>query len=491
VNIGMPTGSRWWVLDIDPRHGGDASLEALEGQHGPLPQTLVAGTPSGGRHFYFKEHAQAVNTAGKIAPGIDTRGRGGYVLVEGSKIDGKPYQFEDWEVMQEPIPECAEAPQWLINLAFGKPREAPKQATEGGFNEGGRNNALTKLAGRMRRAGCSRDEILAGLQALNQSRCSPPLEDDEVRQIAGSIARYETEEQEKEPPKVRQAIEHTAALQQLWRDGLPSGDKTGWPSVDKHYTVQPGQFTVLTGWPGSGKSEWLDALLINLMWQGWKFAVYSPENQPIELHLSKLIEKLSGKPFGHGPNERVSMEEVAKYNEAISYSFAFIETFYGAVTVQEVIEAATPYLTSHVDSKRGLIIDPWNELEHWRPANLTETEYVSKTLSYVRNWARKNKVHVWIVAHPQKMRREDGQLPIPRPDMIAGSQHWWNKADCAVTVYRDFDNLDSSEVDIYIQKIRFKNIGRIGKVTLKYDRVTGRYHEMPVIRGIENYYSVQ
>jgi twinkle protein len=102
---------------------------------------------------------------------------------------------------------------------------------------------------------------------------------------------------------------------------------------------------------------------------------------------------------------------------------------------------------------------------------------VSKTLSLVRNWARKNAVHVWIVAHPQKMRREEGKLPIPKPDMISGSQHWWNKADAAITVFRDFEKLDSQDVDIHIQKIRFKHIGRPGLVTLKYDRISGRYHE--------------
>jgi twinkle protein len=62
--------------------------------------------------------------------------------------------------------------------------------------------------------------------------------------------------------------------------------------------------------------------------------------------------------------------------------------------------------------------------------------------------------------------------------MISGSQHWWNKADCALTVWRDSEYPDSQEVDIHIQKVRFKHIGRPGMVTLRYDRVTGRYHEM-------------
>lgn len=279
-------------------------------------------------------------------------------------------------------------------------------------------------------------------------------------------------------PKVFGPKAQRAKLMQLWKNGMPSGDRTGWPALDKHYTVSPGQLTVVTGWPGSGKSEWLDALLVNLSMQGWKFALFSPENQPVELHIAKLLEKISGKPFGHGPTERLSEDEVDEYADELDQAFGFIEAPGDEpVTVKDVIESAQPFLERFEGAKRGLVIDPWNELEHWRPAGLSETEYVSKTLSMVRNWARRNSVHVWIVAHPQKMRREDGKLPIPRPDMIAGSSHWWNKGDACITVYRDFDRLDSAEVDVYVQKVRFKHIGRPGFVTLQYDRVTGRYTE--------------
>lgn len=281
-------------------------------------------------------------------------------------------------------------------------------------------------------------------------------------------------------PRIFGPRTHLADLRELWRQGMPSGDKTGWPILDRHYTVLPGQFTVLTGWPGSGKSEWLDALLVNLSRQGWKFAMFSPENQPVTFHISKLLEKLAGKPFQEGPTERLTLDEVDEFSDELDQSFHFIEAVSGAVSARDVIDAAEPYFAANPECKRGLVMDPWNELEHWRPANLSETEYVSQTLSMVRNWARKNAVHVWIVAHPQKMRREDGKLPIPRPDMISGSSHWWNKADNAITVYRDLEKLDSKEVEIYVQKVRFKHIGRPGLVKLEYDRVTGRYSQPPM-----------
>ena len=268
-------------------------------------------------------------------------------------------------------------------------------------------------------------------------------------------------------------------LDALYESGMPAGEKTGWKTIDPHYTVMEGQMTIVTGWPGSGKSEWLDALLVNLAAKGWRFKMFSPENQPVETHISKLVEKVSGKPFGFGPTERITRAENKAAVQLLAKSFRFMATpAETGASVTDILAESLPWLME-AWNKRGLIIDPWNELEHWRPNNLSETEYVSKTLSQIRNWARSNKIHVWIVAHPAKARRdESGKLPIPKPDMISGSQHWWNKADCAVTVWRDFDN-PSDEVDVHIQKVRFKHIGKPGMVTMRYDRVTGRYFDIP------------
>lgn len=279
-------------------------------------------------------------------------------------------------------------------------------------------------------------------------------------------------------PRLRGPVALRERLGELWDNGLPPGDRTGWPTLDRHYTVCPGQLTVVTGWPSSGKSEWLDALLINLARQGWKFAMFSPENNPVQVHMAKMLEKWSGKPFGQGPTQRMSREEVFEYADELGSHFAFMEVESGAQSVSAVLETAQEYFAAYsASAKHGLVIDPWNELEHWRPPNLTETEHISMTLSMIRNWARQTETHVWLVAHPRKQRTEDGKLPVPTPDSISGSQHFWNKADCAITVWRDLANLESQEVKIYVQKVRFKHIGRTGVVDLKWDRISGRYHE--------------
>ena len=125
----------------------------------------------------------------------------------------------------------------------------------------------------------------------------------------------------------------------------------------------------------------------------------------------------------------------------------------------------------------GLVIDPWNELDHSWQAGDTETRYISAMLTKIRRFARNNGVHVWIVAHPTKLKKEDdGTYPVPTPYDIAGAAHWRNKADNAITIHRPnmLDHKDRT-VEVHVQKVRFKEIGKVGCATLKYDWITGRY----------------
>jgi twinkle protein len=263
--------------------------------------------------------------------------------------------------------------------------------------------------------------------------------------------------------------------------GLPKGASSGWATVDDLYTVGQGQWTLLTGMPGSGKSEWLDALMVNLASkEPWRFVIYSPENWPLAMHYAKVIEKFSGKPFGKGPNERLSQDELTKAMDWMKGKFIFAKPEHS--TMADILNEANKFAMPGGDwgKKLGVVIDPWNQLEHYRPQGMSETEYVSQTLSEVIRWTRERMCHLWLVAHPAKLQRnKDGKLPIPTPHDVAGSAHFWNKADNCITVWRDQSDYQKQDVDIHVQKIRFKNIGRIGVTTLKYDRVTGRYNETP------------
>ena len=266
----------------------------------------------------------------------------------------------------------------------------------------------------------------------------------------------------------------------LWESGgLRKGSFPGWPSLGKHYSIGMAQWTVITGTPGSGKSEFMDALMVNLAKrETWKFCIYSPENHPVSTHIAKLLEKYLRKPFNPGPTERMDAEQVADALEWMAGKFHFIdpkEPSLAAVLDDANVHAGWPGV------KLGVVIDPWNQIEHNR-LGLSETDYISYCLSMVTQWARARECHVWIVAHPQKMLRgKDGKYPVPTLYDISGSAHWFNKADNGICVWRDrtleYDDPRASEVDIHIQKIRFKHIGYEGMVTLQYNRITGEYLE--------------
>jgi len=271
--------------------------------------------------------------------------------------------------------------------------------------------------------------------------------------------------------------EIAASVLDLYRSGgFPKGSSTGWPSLDKLYTVGMSQWTLVTGTPNSGKSEFVDALMVNLaLKERWKFFIYSPENWPLALHHAKIIEKYIRKPFNPGPNERATEAEVLDAEEWIKSRFVFCKP--DSPSLEAILSEAALQVDPFDRWKMGVVIDPWNQLEHSRPSGLSETEYVSKELSFLIDCVRSHKSHVWLIAHPAKMQKDrDGKYPVPTPRDVSGSAHFWNKADNCLTVWRDQVE-GSQDVDVHVQKVRFKHIGRIGLCSLRYDRVTGTYHE--------------
>lgn len=128
AGLGLHPGPAGLVaLDIDIKNGqlGHQSLAALEVKHGSLPDTLTARTPSGGEHRLYRCSTRLGNK--QLAAGIDVRSADGYIACEPTKIDGKSYQWIDWDVTSGEVPECAELPSWVVaELAGGESIAAPK-----------------------------------------------------------------------------------------------------------------------------------------------------------------------------------------------------------------------------------------------------------------------------------------------------------------------------------------------------------------------------
>lgn len=88
---------------------------------------------------------------------------------------------------------------------------------------------------------------------------------------------------------------------------------------------------------------------------------------------------------------------------------------------------------------RGLVIDPYNELDHQRPSNVSETEYVSQMLTKIKRFAQHYDVATWFVCHPKQIQNWTGAAPNLYD--ISGSAHFVNKADVGLVVHRVRDEL--------------------------------------------------
>lgn len=272
-------------------------------------------------------------------------------------------------------------------------------------------------------------------------------------------------------------------VSELYNHGIARGANTGWKSVDQHFSIKAGEFTVLTGMPSHGKSEWLDNLLVNLaMNTNHRVAIFSPENHPLELHVSKILEKYSqSKFFG---NRRMKQDEMLECLEAMNKNFAFCVPSESAYTPEDIMNECLPWLSQSVIQPKVLVIDPWNEMDHYRPSGLSETEYISRMLTELRRGAREHNTHLILVAHPMKMQKDkDGNYPVPRPYDISGSAHWYNKADNCIAVWRDVMN-NPTRTEVHFQKVRFQGTGSVGLVELDYDLSCNSYREVPPMNNI-------
>lgn len=269
-------------------------------------------------------------------------------------------------------------------------------------------------------------------------------------------------------------------IELLYEQGEARGLSTGWPDMDKYYTVQEGEVTVITGTPGSGKSNWLDALLVNLAREhDWIVPMFSPENAPLQKHASRLMEKLIREPFRAGPTKRMSPERRDAAIEMVSWYFPMIhpedeEDW----NLEFMFRTAEALLLRH--GIKGMVIDPWNELENLCPPGQNHSQYIGSQLRRIRQFARRNKLHIWIVAHPAKIyRNKDGTYPVPSLYDISDSAHFYNKVDNGLIVHRDKTNPDSP-VEVIIAKIRERSTGEPGEQKFKYNRVLADYEEYAV-----------
>ena len=258
-------------------------------------------------------------------------------------------------------------------------------------------------------------------------------------------------------------------LNELYTKGTGKGYSTGYASVDEIYTVAPAQLTVVTGYPSSGKSNFVDQIMVNLADKhDWKFAVCSFENQP-EIHISRLMEIYTKRRFFDG-KDRMSETDKEIAFKFVKEHFLFIDTNgEEPSTLDSILERAR--IAVKRMGVRGLVIDPYNYIELPRSEG-TETAAISDMLTRVQKFCKAHDVHTWFVAHPSKITRQGTEQPRPDGMSIAGSMAWWAKTDCGLTVHRK-----DHHVEIAVWKCRYRWVGTQGETTMIYNKTAGTYSE--------------
>ena len=259
-------------------------------------------------------------------------------------------------------------------------------------------------------------------------------------------------------------------VQTLYREGLPRGASTGWASVDEVFTLNPGSLVIVTGTPGSGKSQMIDNMLVNAMSQhNWRVAYASFENPP-ELHLAKLISLKTGKPFGDGPTPRISEDEMLEALAWVNERLTFLTNDGVMPTVESLIERfEAAVLRSGI---KAAVVDPFNFIRlSQKKEGGVDTESINEMLAQFKTFAMRAEITFFLIAHPAKP-MQAGPDWVPTGYSISGSAHFYNRADFGLTVQRKLD-----QTIFHVWKCRFPWQGQLGEATLHYDKATGLFNE--------------
>ena len=238
------------------------------------------------------------------------------------------------------------------------------------------------------------------------------------------------------------------------RNGFKKGYQVGLSNFDEIFSTYTGQFITVTGIPSSGKSDFVDQMVVGYNRNySWKTAFASPENAPTYLHAHKLMRKTwEGMPSSkdiHG----------AKWNRVANhvndnYFFIDMERY----TLESVLRKGAELV-----KRKGikcLVIDPFNKVRDVDCKTEDVNRYTMEYLTKIETFAKKYDVLVFVVAHPTKMYKDkDGRMEEPTMYNIKGGGEWYDASYHGILVHRDYD---AKTVKAKILKVKFQNLGENG-----------------------------
>jgi len=238
------------------------------------------------------------------------------------------------------------------------------------------------------------------------------------------------------------------------KHGFKPGYQVGLANFDRVFSTYTGQFITVTGIPSSGKSDFVDQMVIgyNLNYK-WKTAFASPENQPTYLHAHKLMRKVwQGMPTPGDINSK-KWNEVAEH---VNDNFFFIDM--ERYTLESILRKGAELV-----KRKGikcLVIDPFNKIRDIDSNTDDVNRYTMEYLTKIETFAKKFDVLVFIVAHPTKMYKDkDGKIEEPNMYNIKGGGEWYDASYHGILVHRDYE---AKTVKAKVLKVKFQNLGENG-----------------------------
>ena len=237
-------------------------------------------------------------------------------------------------------------------------------------------------------------------------------------------------------------------------NGFKPGYQIGLPNFDRIFSTYTGQFITVTGIPSSGKSDFVDQMVVGYNANyNWKTAFASPENAPNYLHAHKLMRKV----WGDMPRR----EDIggAKWNEVADHvndNFFFIDM--EKYTLESVLRKGAELV-----KRKGikcLVIDPFNKVRDRNASSIDVNIYTMEYLTKIESFAKKYDVLVFIVAHPTKMyKNSDGKIEEPNMYNIKGGGEWYDASYHGLLVHRDYE---AKNTKVKVLKVKFQNLGDNG-----------------------------
>ena len=281
------------------------------------------------------------------------------------------------------------------------------------------------------------------------------------------------------------------SLTTLRNNGIKKGAWTGFSSLFDKYSVKRGSTTYIYAGAHQGKSQFGFELMMNLAeYDGWKWAIYSPETgSPTEV-FAELLWVYLRKPFLVNDKITATDEETEVAIEFINKHFYIIDSGLQDLSIEAFYNSVEKIEADNFIKIDGCMVDPFTEIKTDISAGVRDDIAIGQVLTKVRKHSADRDYHTIVTVHTrhQQAKYKGGVPYVDKPTMndIAGGMQWSRKGMMIINVWRcpfgleDGNGIpyEGNQVEITVVKAKPKIVGKLGTVTLYFDKLSNRYYEL-------------